>query len=458
MLRDRTLIMDGILGIILFFTPILFYGCAAEKPSSPSRSATMVQSITPTWLTSRTSTRLPPSTSTLLPTSTITPQLTATMTSSLRLSIDPALEPIPNGYRLYNSPHWAAFYYPEDWVQVYDESPGDIHFVTHQYTLYSDTILEAIFQVWPYLEGDLVSALEDEIDGLFVELPEAIFLERPHNIEVNGQQATLAILSISSSEGGIGGGTHNRTSNESGSFVILIAMVQVVDRSAEVVAISHGEKQNEYLTVFDFMLHSLYLRGGLPSPVFSEVDDALPEDFTSYADEIMPFGLYHPQDWFSVKNTDYQLYLLPSVRYAEMVTDEAFWESFGEEPIFGSIFVWVIESLSSVWFDDPGETPEELLEWSLGVMGYLNSTYHDGIVVSEYALSNRDGQDMARAYVSGTINGESALGLLTAIRCGDTGLLAIAYDHTLDGLTVPARVMDTLILEEFKVSSTTSSS
>ena len=226
---------------------------------------------------------------------------------------------------------------------------------------------------------------------------------------------------------------------------------------AEVVAMTHGEKKDEYLIAFDFMLHSLYLRGGLPAPVLSDEVEALPEGFISYTDDIMPFSLYHPQDWFDVKNTDDQLYLLPSVRYAEMVTDEAFWESFGEEPLFGSIVVSVIESLSDLWFGDPGDTPEELLEWSLGTMGYLNSIYHDGIVVSEYALLSRNGQDMARAYVIGTIDGEPALGLLTAIRRGDTGLLAIAYDHTLDGLTVPARVMDTLILEEFEVPSTTSS-
>ena len=53
---------------------------------------------------------------------------------------------------------------------------------------------------------------------------------------------------------------------------------------------------------------------------------------------------------------------------------------------------------------------------------------------------------MARAYVSGTIRGDPAVGLFVAIRRGDTGVVSVVYDHTVDELIEYTFITNTLAL------------
>jgi hypothetical protein len=53
---------------------------------------------------------------------------------------------------------------------------------------------------------------------------------------------------------------------------------------------------------------------------------------------------------------------------------------------------------------------------------------------------------MARTYVSGTIRGDPVVGLFVAIRRGDTGVVAVAYDHSVEELVEYTFITNTLAL------------
>jgi hypothetical protein len=383
-----------------------------------------------------TETRSPPTSTTIPPTSTSIPP---TATAAKTIALDPTTLPVPTGYRLYESPYWLAMLYPETWVQVYDEQCGDIHFATEVYSLYSDVLPDASFQVWPTEGQTSLDELESEIEEQLASIKDAGFATQLYRTPVNGQDALIAMFKVPLEESSTVGGEPEMQS-------IFVAAVEGVGRIAQIVAYAHGEDQELHLKTFQTMLNSMIVREGLPGPEFTEGESEHPDGYVEFTKSNSWIHFLYPASWMPVMTDANQVYLLPADPYAERISDAGFWNTFGQDPLFGSMVAYRIDSLANVSFGDAGESPEDLLQWMLAVMGYTTPDFHDGVVVSEFAVTRRGDQEMARAYVSGTIRGEPAVGLFVAIRRGDMGVVAVAYDHTVEELTEYTFITNSLAL------------
>jgi hypothetical protein len=379
---------------------------AGQTAQAPKVTSTLTPSPTPM------------ATATVTPTPTRLPTIMATLESTPLLpvvAVDPASQPPPAGYKTYNSPYWLALYYPEDWVQVYDEMPGDILLATESYGIYSGEEAEAAFQIFPAEQGDLGSVLDETLGQFVGSDTEVKVLEKPHSVEVNGQPAVSAMVSL--------------PRNEASVKLEWITVVQGYDRLAVVLAYCPAERQDLYKPILDQMLNSLILRMGPPNPVIG--DSTAPPGYVSYTNDWEGFRLSYPPD-----------------RTAEMVGDSLFVSPPGEpwqEQYIGRLELIVNDNLDNK-LGNPGDQPDEIFYWFITLLGYTSSTFHDAVVVTDVVETEREGQEIARALISGTVDGEPVLAVVTVVQYGRRVGLAIAYGRDLAELTEAGRIMDTLAI------------
>ena len=366
-------------------------------------------------------------------------------TPPLPQAMDPTLSEPPAGYKLYQSPYWAALYYPETWVQVYDEQSGDILLATESFGLYSPTVPEAVFQIWPIEQGDSLAALEQALESALegdlntqLDVDEGSrtvrLVEEPKVITINGQEAATAAISFPRIETDFDWDSSETTSTEAGLLLEWVTVVKGPDRRAVVLAYCDAGRQDEYRPVFDAMLNSLILRQGLPDPVIGDSGAVLPAGYVPYLDEQKGVGLSHPSTWT-----------------AEWGGNELFVAPPGEpwqEQRFGRLEVILIDDLDDLAMGDPGDTPDQVLRWFVSMVGYTSSTFHDAVLVTDVVTAERHGQGIARALLSGTVDGEPALGIMTVIQQGRRAALVLAYVRNEAELPELVRIMDTVALTE----------
>jgi hypothetical protein len=381
----------------------------ASQTAQPPE-ATSILTPSPTPVATATVTPTP----TKLPTAIVTPEATILQPVP---AVDPVSQPPPAGYKTYNSPYWLALYYPEDWVQVYDELPGDILFATEFYGIYSGKRAEAAFQIFPAERDDLETVL-DEFDQEFGGSDSGVeILEKPHPLEVNGQYAISTMLSY--------------PRDESNTDIAWIIVVQGPDRLAIIIAYCLAERQDVYQPIFDQMLNSLIIRVSPPNPVIG--DSLAPPGYAAYVNDWEGFRISYPQD-----------------RTAEMVKDALIVSPPGvswQEQFFGMLLVFVNDDLDDK-LGSPGDEPDEILFWFITRLGYTSSNLHDAALVTDVVETEREGQEIARALFSGTADGEPVLALVTVVQYERRVGLAIAYGKDLADLSEAGHIMDTLVLSD----------
>jgi hypothetical protein len=400
--------------VIYVLMAIMIVSCGSTGTSLPTPQA--VVSATKAYPTE---THLPPTSTTIPATNTAVP--TETVTQALR-------EP-PPGYKLYNSPYWITFYYPEDWIQVSDDTPGDIGLATEESGEYTGPLPEARFNIYPIEEGDPMSLIQGGIANLSKMYEGINIEEQPKTILVNNQNAAIAVFSqpridsyISVEEGGL-------VTKTVGTDTGWLMVIEGTDRLAVVLAYCYSERKDTYQPIFDIVLSSLVLREKLANPIIKERSTTPPENYKIYRNETQGIQLYHPAAWQTTVQ-DNSLILAPH----------------GNSPTgleYSSLFVASIEDIHElVW--PPGDEPEDLVLWWMETIGRGSSSFNDAVMVTGIVREDRNNQRIARALFSGTVDGEPALAIVTGIRYDNKGILAFGYIEDYAEIAELELIMDTI--------------
>ena len=366
-----------------------------------------------------TETHLPPTSTTIPATNTAVP--TETVIQALR-------EP-PPGYKLYNSPYWIAFYYPEDWIQVFDNTPGDANLATENYNEYTGSTPEARFKIFPIEQGDPMSSVQVGIDNL-IEMYEGISIEeKPKTILVNNQNAAAVVFSQPRLDTYLSIEENEFVTETVGTDTGWLVVIQGTDRLVGVLAYCYSESKDTYQPIFDKMLSSLVLREKIPNPIIKDRSTIPPENYKIYRNETQGIKLYHPTAWQTTVR-DNSLVLAPH------------WYS-PTDLEYGSLLVASIEDIHElVW--PPGDEPEDLVLWWMETIGRGNSIFNDAVMVTDIVREDRNNQSIARALFSGTVDGEPALGIVTGIRSDNKAILAFGYVEDYAEIAELELIMDTI--------------
>lgn len=198
-----------------------------------------------------------------------------------------AFGPAPAGFRSFESPYWASFHYPDDWLFSRGESLTDL-LIGSQVEPLKLGLFEkgAAWLVRPDTSGfdDPLLALEQ------YHLPrlgdDYTIIETPSATSVNGQPAATAVLSSTGRiEPGLTGEVRTR-----------LVIVRGPDQSVAIEAISVASASEQWQPVFEQMLQGIVVNARHAPPQVRARDEA-PADYITYAEPKTGLRIAYPIGW-----------------------------------------------------------------------------------------------------------------------------------------------------------------
>lgn len=368
-----------------------------------------------------TATAAPPTiaaSATSAPTGTPTPP-TPTETPAAAPTAGPTLTPapVPDGFTPYHAPYWVSFSYPQAWQLVRGGSAG--------VALASEAMDGSLFVPD---EGALLFVGERFYDNpspllaMSQEFVPTLDAEREpvirplHPFSVNGQEAAS-----------LGYRYVDPTSGRQ-----LLATVTFVagphERMVSLLAITPLDQEESFAPLIRQVTNSLVVQSPAPAPAIGVAEP--PRGMAPYVDAPARVRLQLPTDW-TVDTQAVQIRLLPPGEEATARTPEN-----------------VIVVIPPAQFEgDPGASLTTLLDEAM--LAAFRPGVIDAIPVSPVSTAEVDGQEMARALYSGTVNGQPVLGLITVVRAGADVLQAVSLISDAERYEEPfAAIMDTLRIEQ----------
>lgn len=321
--------------------------------------------------------------------------------------------PVPDGFTLYHAPYWVTFSYPEAWqlvrggatgVALSTEAMDGGLFVPEEGALF---FVGERFYDSP---SPLAAMSQEFAPGLDGEQEPII---RPlHPFTVNGQEAaSLGYRYVDPATGRP-----------------LLAMVTFVagpqERMVSLLAITSLEQETTFAPLFQQITNSLVVQPPAPAP---EIGVATPPaGMAPYVDAAARVRLRLPTDW-TVDTQPIQIRLLPPGVDAADRTPENVLVVIPPEQFEG----------------EPSSSLASLVDETM--LAAFRPGVIDAMPVSPVATAEVDGQEMARALYSGTVDGAPVLGLITVVRAGSDVLQAVSLITDAESYLDPmAAMMDSL--------------
>lgn len=334
----------------------------------------------------------------------------------------PTLTPtaIPDGFTLYHAPYWVTFSYPETWhlvrggatgVALATEAMDGGIFVPEEGALF---FVGERFYDSP---SPLMAMSQEFAPGLNGEQEPII---RPmHPFSINGREAAS-----------LGYRYRDPTSGRP-----LLALVTFVagpqERMVSLLALTPLEQESTFAPLFQQITNSLVIQPPAPAPEIGVA--APPEGMAPYVDVPARVRLRLPADW-TVDTQAVQIRLLPpGADVADRTPDN------------------VIVVIPPEQFEgDPAASLTALVDETM--LAAFRPGVIDAIPVSPVATAEVDGQEMARALYSGTVDGAPVLGLITVVRAGSDVLQAVSLISDAERFEEHfAAIMDTLRIDQRRV-------
>jgi hypothetical protein len=294
----------------------------------------------------------------------------------------------PPGYNAYLSPAWVSFVYPETWVRVIDEVPGDIVFATESFGLYKSLPAEgAAFRVMPY-DGGGQSPLPALFEFYHTNIGGDI-VENFAPLTINGQEGATVAFSVP---------------GEDGDQLMRLTLLSSEGRYALVLSAAGSAYAERYAGVFDQMLQSLVI-GQAPPPLAIDRAGGPPPGYVRYADPQRGVALAYPPGWEVMDHSD-GLALLPP----------------GEDPLDAQNRVDV--GMTDEFAGDAGATAAAILDTAFYRGLFMTHQLDDFVLIGELDTAAVGDQDIAEVLVAGTIDDEPVLTLLEVVSNGDNAAFA----------------------------------
>lgn len=350
-----------------------------------------------------------------VPSATVAPPATTTPEPAPPPTAGPTLTPAaaPEGFTFYHAPYWVSFSYPEAWQLVRGGTAG-VALATEAMDgglfVPGDGALLFVGERF-YHSPSPVAALSQEFVPTLD--PEREPIIRPiHPYSVNGQEA--ASLGYRYTDPGTG--------RQLLATVTFIAGPQ--QRMVSVLSLTPLDQEATFSPLIRQITNSLVVQPPAPTPQIGAAEP--PAAMSPYTDGAARVRLQLPADW-TVDEQPLQLRLLPpGVDVAER-TPENYLVVIPPEQFQGDASASLTTLLDETM----------LAAFRPGVI--------DAIPVSDVATAEVDGQEMARALYSGTVNGDPVLGLITVVRAGNDVLQAVSLITDAETYAAPiAAIMDTL--------------
>jgi hypothetical protein len=200
------------------------------------------------------------------------------------------------------------------------------------------------------------------------------------------------------------------------------------ERMVSLLALTPLDQESTFAPLFQQMTGSLVVQPPAPAPEIGLA--APPPEMAPYVNAPARVRLQLPAAW-TVDAQPQQIRLLPpGVDVAERTPAN------------------VLVVIPPEQFEgDPNASLTGLLDATM--LAAFRPGVIDAMPVSPVAAAELDGQEMARALYSGTVNGDPVLGLITVVRAGNDVLQAVSLITDADRFLDPvAAIMDTLRIEQ----------